>query len=103
MLAVHGDGTFTVKYASGQTEEDVPSAYVRATAPTTRRLGGRSRNTDDAGAGGGDVWRAVERMASELAKRAGLERRKTPRSSLERETDEVRVGCSVESQLLAWN
>lgn len=112
MLADHGDGTFTVKYADGQTEEDVPRECVRATAATARKRGGRSRNAsqssregranlDDAGrgGGGGDVWLAVERMASELAKRAGIERKKIPLSSLERETDEVQFGREPYFQL----
>lgn len=109
MLADHGDDTFTVKYADGQTEEDVPRACVRAAAATTRRRADRSRNTsqsakerrtDGGNAGGGDVWLAVERMASELAKRAGVERRDTPLSSLEREKDEVRFGSEPSAPAL---
>lgn len=110
VLANHGDGTFTVKYADGQTEEDVPRACVRATAATTRRRGGHTRSTSqssekgrkgmgDAGGSGGDGWLAVERMASELAKRAGVERKKIPLSSLEREKDEVRLVGSLHFQL----
>ena len=35
------------------------------------------------------MWLNVERMASELAKRAGVRRKKPSPSSLEREEDEV--------------
>lgn len=103
VLADHGDGTFTVKYANGQTEDDVPRECVRATAATARKRSGRGRSasqskkvgrvdSDDAGRGGGDVWLAVERMASELAKREGVERKKVPPSSLGRQADEVQFG-----------
>ena len=96
MLADHGDGTFTVKYAAGQTEEDVPRECVRATAATAGRRGGRSRDASqkskDGRVGFDDLWLAVERMASELAKRAGIERKNIPLSSLEGETDQVQLG-----------
>lgn len=98
MLASHGDGTFTVKYSDGQTEEDVPKACVRAVRGDSRGRGRNSHNASGgtrevpAHAGGGDdgVWAVVERMARELAKRAGVERKKISLWSLEAIKDEVR-------------
>lgn len=95
MLARHGDGTFTIKYSDGQTEEDVPESCVRAAAAAPR---GRSRDRRSASRGrrdsrpdeaGSGVWRAVERMSKTLARRAGVERKKVSSSMLEREKDEV--------------
>ena len=95
MLACHGDGTFTIKYRDGQTEEDVPESCVRTAAAVPR---GRSRDhrgasrvrrdsrPEEAGSG---VWHAVERMSKELARKAGVERKKVSLSMLEREKDEV--------------
>lgn len=40
VLASHSDGTFTVKYADGEIEEDVPDNCMRAAAPQEHR--GRS-------------------------------------------------------------
>lgn len=37
VLATHGDGTFTVKYANGETEEDVPKACIRVETGRERR------------------------------------------------------------------
>lgn len=99
MLACHGDGTFTVKYSDGQTEEDVPKACVRAVRGVSRGRGrnssrGASRGTREGRthAGGGDdgVWAAVECMAKELAKSTGIEREKVAAWSLEAAKDEVR-------------
>ncbi|CAB1112242.1 unnamed protein product [Ectocarpus sp. CCAP 1310/34] len=95
VLACHGDETFTIKYSDGQTEEDVPESCVRAAAAAPR---GRSRDRRSASRGrrdsrpdeaGSGVWRAVERMSNELARRAGVERKKVSSSMLEREKDEV--------------
>lgn len=41
VLASHGDGTFTVKYLDGQTEDDVPEACLRSAAG--RREGRREQ------------------------------------------------------------
>lgn len=100
MLASHGDGTFTVKYSDGQTEEDVPKACVRAVAGSAGERGrsnrsrsaSRGRREGRARADSRDegVWVAVERMARELAKRAGAERKKISSWRLEAEKDEVR-------------
>lgn len=100
VLADHGDGTFTIKYSDGQTEEDVPEACVRAVATGEE---GRSRSASRGGsrereASDGDtrrVWRAVERMAKELAKRAGVQRKKIAFSSLESESDEVQMAFTT--------
>ncbi len=98
VLASHGDGTFTIKYADGQTEEDAPKECVRTPPAPARDRGGRSRNASrgkgegrakTGGGGGESLWSTVERMASELAKRAGLQRKRASSSSLEREEDEV--------------
>ncbi|CBJ33221.1 calmodulin-like myosin-light chain [Ectocarpus siliculosus] len=95
VLACHGDGTCTIKYSDGQTEEGVPESCVRAPAAAPR---GRSRDRRSASRGrrdsrpdeaGSGVWRAVERMSKELARRAGVERKKVSSSMLEREKDEV--------------
>ena len=82
----------------GQTEDDVPKECVRATAAAAID-GGRTSRSDSRGtrgdrartsSGGGEsLWLNVERMASELAKRAGVRRKKPSPSSLEREEDEV--------------
>lgn len=86
MLADHGDGTFTIKYSDGQTEEDVPEACARA-VPRSDSRGSRSASRSRGGSGG--MWRAVERMASDLAKKAGLRRKKIDFSTFEGESDEV--------------
>lgn len=43
VLASHGDGTFTIKYSDGQTEDDVPKACMRA--PAERKGRGSSKRT----------------------------------------------------------
>lgn len=45
MLAAHGDGTLTVKYANGKTEEDVPKACIRAEGGRERRGGARDHGS----------------------------------------------------------
>ena len=47
MLASHGDGTFTIKYSSGLTEEDVPKACIRAAIKA--RLGSRNKRPPSRG------------------------------------------------------
>ena len=48
MLASHGDGTFTVKYLDGQTEDDVPEACLRSAAGRReRRRGQRGFSGED--------------------------------------------------------
>lgn len=48
VLASHGDGTFTVKYLDGQTEDDVPEACLRSAAGRReRRRGQRGFSGED--------------------------------------------------------
>lgn len=46
VLASHGDGTFTIKYADGQTEEDVPDKCMRVAEARPKSQSDEARRCD---------------------------------------------------------